>query len=210
MPDLPLAPTVTSLTVRPWPDPVIDQLGHDPRSAYVERYWLGVLGPTATWLLRRIAERLDEHPDGFELDLAATAAELGVGARGGKHAPFLRSLQRCARFGALELLGDDALRVRRKLPPLTRFQLARLPAHLQADHEGARAPATARPTVDELRERARGVALSLAADGAELREIERGLHEHGVHPALAHAAARWAVEHPMHRVAPEPPLPPAA
>lgn len=35
------------LTIRPWPDEVIDALGHDPRSAYVERFWLGVLGPSA-------------------------------------------------------------------------------------------------------------------------------------------------------------------
>ncbi|MDP1805678.1 MAG: hypothetical protein Q8K72_10965 [Acidimicrobiales bacterium] len=30
-------PSVTILPVRPWPDSVIDALGHDPRSAYVER-----------------------------------------------------------------------------------------------------------------------------------------------------------------------------
>jgi hypothetical protein len=38
-------PSVTILPVRPWPDSVIDALGHDPRSAYVERFWLGILGP---------------------------------------------------------------------------------------------------------------------------------------------------------------------
>jgi hypothetical protein len=36
------------LMVISWPDDVIDQLGHEPHSGYVERYWLGVLGPTAT------------------------------------------------------------------------------------------------------------------------------------------------------------------
>ena len=34
-----------SLMIRPWPDDVIDTLGFDPRSAYVETYWLGILGP---------------------------------------------------------------------------------------------------------------------------------------------------------------------
>jgi hypothetical protein len=28
-----------------WPDLVIDALGHDPRSWYVEQFWLGVIGP---------------------------------------------------------------------------------------------------------------------------------------------------------------------
>lgn len=69
-------PSVTILPVRPWPDSVIDALGHDPRSAYVERFWLGVLGPSTTWLLRYVANRLDVTPEGFDLDLAATAQAL--------------------------------------------------------------------------------------------------------------------------------------
>lgn len=35
------------LLVVPWNDPVCDQLGMDPRSAYVERFWLPLLGPTS-------------------------------------------------------------------------------------------------------------------------------------------------------------------
>src|SRR5438270_4518344 len=65
------------LPIRPWPDGVIDALGHDPRSAYVERFWLGILGPSTTWLLRYLANGLDESPEGFDLDLAATAQALG-------------------------------------------------------------------------------------------------------------------------------------
>jgi hypothetical protein len=34
------------LCVEPWHDPVIDEVGHDPRSTYVETFWLPVLGPT--------------------------------------------------------------------------------------------------------------------------------------------------------------------
>ncbi len=30
----------THATIRPWIDPVVDARGHDPRSAYVERFWL--------------------------------------------------------------------------------------------------------------------------------------------------------------------------
>ena len=30
------------LHVLPWPDDVMDNLGHDPRSTYVEEYWLGI------------------------------------------------------------------------------------------------------------------------------------------------------------------------
>ena len=44
-----------TLTIQPWPDPVIDTVGHDPRSAYVETFWLPTLGPTALLLLRHLA-----------------------------------------------------------------------------------------------------------------------------------------------------------
>src|SRR6187399_2652384 len=59
------AESLTHLTVVAWFDPFLAQQGYDPRSAYVERFWLGVLGPSATWLLRRLARGLDSHPDGF-------------------------------------------------------------------------------------------------------------------------------------------------
>lgn len=39
------SPAPTHLHVRPWADTVVDRLGHDPRSAYVEAFWLGILGP---------------------------------------------------------------------------------------------------------------------------------------------------------------------
>ena len=66
-----------TLAIRPWPDPVIDTLGHDPRSLYVERFWLPTLGPTSLLLLRRIAAGLDEHPDG----IAARPRRAVAGAR---------------------------------------------------------------------------------------------------------------------------------
>src|SRR5947208_945054 len=62
---LPEAPTST-LTVRPWPDPVIDAVGHDPRSHYVQQFWLGVLGPSTTGLTRRPPARLQTPPGGLE------------------------------------------------------------------------------------------------------------------------------------------------
>jgi len=40
--------TGSALTIRAWEDPVVDALGHDPRSEYVERFWLPVLGPPST------------------------------------------------------------------------------------------------------------------------------------------------------------------
>jgi hypothetical protein len=98
------------LLVRPWTDEVIDSLGFDPRSPYVERFWLGVLGPSTTWLLRRVAAAFDESPDGFYLPLGETARALGLGDRGGRHSPFLRTVNRMdkreSRLSRKCVLGD--------------------------------------------------------------------------------------------------------
>jgi len=32
-----------AIRVMPWPDPVLDAIGHDPRSWYVETFWLPTL-----------------------------------------------------------------------------------------------------------------------------------------------------------------------
>ncbi|MFV0526368.1 MAG: hypothetical protein ACK5RL_17935 [Acidimicrobiales bacterium] len=53
---------MAQLLVRPWPDPVLDEMGHDPRSAYVEQFWLSILGPSAVLLLRRLARGLERSP----------------------------------------------------------------------------------------------------------------------------------------------------
>jgi hypothetical protein len=184
-----------TLAIEPWPDPVIDQLGHDPRSAYVERFWLGFLGPSTVLLLRRLADDFSDHPTGFTIELADAARSLGVGMRGGRHSPFMRTLERLCRFGAAQWRAPEVLGVRRHLPPLTRGQIVRLSPALQAQHEAWVGPPTPREDVQDMRERARGLALSLLDLGEAPDSVERQLHRWRFHPAIAHEALRWAGEH---------------
>ncbi|MGI9595613.1 MAG: hypothetical protein ACR2QK_05615 [Acidimicrobiales bacterium] len=135
--------------VTPWPDPVLDRLGHDPRSGYVERYWLSILGPSCLLLLRRLASELEQQPDGFDLDTVRWASELGIGMKGGKNGPFWRAIERGCRFGAAQRNGNR-LAVRRRLPPLTARQVERLPPSLQSSHHQwaeARLQRSRRPSV---------------------------------------------------------------
>lgn len=45
-PDVGAAPDgPATLRIVAWTDPVIDTLGHDPRSWYVEQFWLPIVGP---------------------------------------------------------------------------------------------------------------------------------------------------------------------
>jgi len=180
------------LAISTWPDPVIDELGHDPRSAYVERFWLAILGPSTVWLLRRLADGLDASPDGYLLDLPDTARALGLGMRGGRHSPLVRSVERVCRFGAGRWQGPEELSVRRKLAPLTRAQLERLPPSLQAEHHAWLERDTPVASAAELRDRAHQLALSLLELGEDAAGTERQLHRWRFHPALAHEAVDWA------------------
>lgn len=199
----PVFPVMT-LRIESWQDPVIDQLGHDPRSAYVERFWLPVLGPSTIWFLRRLADQLDARPEGFDLDLVEAAQSLGVGMRGGKHSPMLRTVERCCRFGAARMMGATGLAVRRRLAPLTRAQSERLPQALRAEHEHWITRPRATRTVDELRARARSLALSMLELGEDDAAVERQLHRWRFHPAMASDALRWAVTERHQRAASAP------
>jgi hypothetical protein len=185
-------PALPMLTVEPWPDPVIDELGVDPRGTYTERFWLPVLGPSTVWFLRRVADRFDDEPDGFELDLGDAARCLGVGMRGGRNAPIMKTVERTCRFGAAQLHGRGTLAVRRRLAPLNRAQVERLPERLQAEHAQwiTRPPATS--GVEQMRERARRLALSLLELGEAPEAAERQLHAWRFHPAVVFEAVRWA------------------
>lgn len=183
--------STTTITVRPWPDDVIDALGHDPRSAYVERFWLGVLGPSTTWLLRRVAAELEASPAGFDLPLVDTARALGLGGDG-RHSPFVRALGRCCQFELARPDGEGGLAVRRKLPPLNRRQLVRLPEAVQAEHESWVTGDLREPEIDKLRRRSRRLALSLLMLGEDPESTERQLLRWRFHPSICHESTRWA------------------
>ncbi|HVE47504.1 MAG TPA: hypothetical protein VNA57_12260 [Acidimicrobiales bacterium] len=185
-------PALEALTIRPWPDPVIDSLGHDPRSHYVETYWLGVLGPSTTWLLRRLVASFEASPAGFELPLADTARCLGLGDKGGRNSPFMRALARLVQFDLAQHQGDSVLAVRRKVPPLNRRQVQRLPSTLQAEHQALQEADLRTPAVEQQRRRGRQLALSLLELGEDLEAVERQLLRWRYHPTLAREAAAWA------------------
>ncbi len=183
---------IDHLRISRWDDPVVDAIGHDPRSAYVERFWLALLGPSTTFLIRRLAAELEAHPDGFDLPLEETANAIGLGLRGGMSGPFYRALARTGQFHITKANGPSELAARTKLQTLTHHQVDRLPPTLQQEHAEWVASATATPSAAERRTRARHLALSLLELGEPPDAAELQLHRWKVHPALAHEALRWA------------------
>lgn len=186
--------TVDSVHVIAWPDPVIDATGFEPRSWYVEQFWLSVIGPTSTWLVRRLAAGLDARPGGFELPLIEAARALGVGTRNGNHSPLRRAMARCVRFELASTPAGGVLAVRRRIPPLARRHVLRLPPSLREKHEEWCTGRHDARSADEHRRRARRLALELLELGEERELAEMRLLRFGVHPSLAGEAADWAEE----------------
>ena len=122
------------LKVIPLTDSVIDQLGHDVRSSYVETYWLPILGPSAIWAARRLAEWLDRSPEGVEAPLEPLARSLGLGGGTARHAPIVRTLVRLVDFG-LASIGGSTYGTMTAFPPLPARHITRLPPYLVRSHQ---------------------------------------------------------------------------
>lgn len=173
-------PLESTLMIAPWHDPVVDAVGHDVRSTYVELFWLNVLGPSAMWALRRLVAGLDRYPLGYELELGEMAHELGLSYSSATSGTFVRALQRCVLFGVSQPI-TDGLAVRRRLPPVAARHLARMPAGLQQQH---RAWTVRHTTLDEL-ERGVTLARAMVGVGDDPEVVERQLLALGVSPAAA-------------------------
>ena len=127
-------PLTSPLRIEPWPDPVIDQLGHQPGSAYFEWLWLPRVGPSAAWAYRRLTSGLASQPDGYSVSLEELAHWLGLGRGTGANSIVVRTLRRLTVFHLAIQVDDSSLAIRRRVPPLTQSQLRTLSPHLQRTH----------------------------------------------------------------------------
>ncbi len=181
--------TAGVIVLRAWLDPSIDRDGHDPRSRYVERFWLGVLGPSATWLLRRFQDELDAslRPGASEqvarVDLSALARRMGMSYVPGRESAFSRAIQRCVMFGVAHHT-PDGLAVRRRVPHVAERHLRRLPPDVAIAHDRW---VDALPANESLG-RARRLASAMADVGDCIDQIEGQLVAVGVDPATADRA----------------------
>ena len=190
------------VTLLPWTDHRKDAFGHDLRSAYVEQFWLGTLGPSTTWFLRHCAAALEDNDDAA-VNLRETACALGIGFEGGSRSAMLKTVARACRFRAARAVGSTTLAVRLRLPQLSHRQLQRLPASLQQRHKEYVACNEGPDGIRQQQLRARRLALSLVECGDSISETELHLGRLRFHPAIAAEAVRWAWSLHHGRVPPE-------
>jgi len=125
--------TDTDVTVVPWHDPVVDDLGLPVRGTYVEVVWAGLLGPTATAALRFLAPYSSLPAEQATLDIAELGATLGVSM-----SVLLRALGRLVRFGFVRR-SPHALEVRAFASPVPVHYISRLSRTARALHAAAMA-----------------------------------------------------------------------
>lgn len=190
-------PPRTVLRIERWPDHVTAELGHDLRSPYVERFWLGILGPSALWLARSLAYGLDEARS-FNLDLLEVARTLGLGDRVGRHSPVQRAVERLCHFELAYLRGGVTLVVRQHVAWLDDHRVHRLSETLRAEHRlWAEADLASTPE-RAIRRRFASVAHLCARNRGTPDDIGRVLAGHGVPPTVAAELTCWAIEQTQH------------
>jgi hypothetical protein len=116
-----------------WADPVVEAVGFSVHHAYVELIWLPVIGPSATWMLRRLGSWAEACPEGMTVRLGELGAWLGIASSVGASSTVQRSLRRLVRFGLGSWQGQLAIRT--MVPPASERHLRRLSPSLREAHE---------------------------------------------------------------------------
>lgn len=101
---------------------------------YVEMLWLPVIGPSSTWLLRRLSGWALACPQGLTVLLPELSESLGLGWSSGANSSLQRSMRRLAMFG-LARWENDAFEVATAVPPLHERQLTRMSPALVRVHD---------------------------------------------------------------------------
>jgi len=85
----------TRFTDHPAPAPGDIPIDHP----YRRRWWLPIIGPTATCILNHLADSRDDPPTWSITPALDLAVILGLGKGTGRQSPLIRSLNRLTRFG---------------------------------------------------------------------------------------------------------------
>lgn len=133
--------TAATIGVTRLVDPSTDATGHAVDSLYVEQFWLPTLGPTSTWLARRLVQLHKETAHNstvMMIDLVDLATDIGTKHTPGSSRGIGRHIARLTDFGMAQRVDRETLAVRYFFPDLpgnlarrlTRSTRTRLAHHL--------------------------------------------------------------------------------
>lgn len=107
---------------------------------YRRRWWLPIVGPTATVLLDHLATHDDATSDWHVTPVGELATTLGLGKGTGRHSPLIRTIERLTHFGFGHLdvepgdACDPCISLYRTIGLVPQRFVTRWPDTLQAAH----------------------------------------------------------------------------
>lgn len=122
------------LRLMPWRDELVEAVGFGPRSMYVEMCWLPIMGPTTTWLYRRLGSWAEFNKEGVTVDTVDLSTSMGLGESLARNAGIARAIGRLVRFEAARWQADE-LHVRTALAPLPERSAKQLRGAARRLHE---------------------------------------------------------------------------
>jgi hypothetical protein len=124
-------PEVVTIHPVPHPNATVRQVGFPLDHAYVEQVWAGVIGPSATLMLRRVPVLWNQQGPPATVALDELGQSLGLGPQLAQ-----RSIERLVRFGLARWPPSGDLAVPTSVAPLSDRQLLRVtPLTRQAHHQ---------------------------------------------------------------------------
>jgi len=100
---------------------------------YVEMLWLPVIGPSTTWLLRRLSGWALACPQGLIVVVPELSESLGLGWSSGANSSVQRSMRRSMMFGLARW--TDGFEVLTMVPAVSERRLARMSPGLVRAHD---------------------------------------------------------------------------
>lgn len=178
---------VAPLSFLPWEQPHFSRWGYDARSAYCERFWLPVLGPSCMWLGRNIAYGFDAEPAGYSIDPQVQAALVGL-----RPAALRRCLQRLAGFGLAHQRTTAEWIVRTSWAPIGPRALKHLPTALIAEHRDWEVAADQQFATERDERAIWRFTLRMHATGVGVPEIDAALRVAACDAYLRRELVEWA------------------
>lgn len=169
----------TFIPIQPNNNSTVSFLANDP---YIDKFWLPILGPTATLLLHELMGKALVSPDAFTSSIRELSCIIGVGNREGSASPIAKNLKRLCDFGLISKY-NDYYYVPTNIEMMGEDKLRKLSYTLQSEHKKW-IYCLNQDTLATQRQKARFLFASLTLKSIGTNEIIRALSRSGLHPSI--------------------------
>ncbi len=105
------------------------------RSTYIEKFWLSILGPSATWILRLLLDEIKTNDPITVMTSNYIASQVGLSDNTSKNSPLCRSIRRLLDFRIAKQIKEGHLVISKYIPPLSTRQTLKLPSSMLELHK---------------------------------------------------------------------------